>query len=245
MSDSARRRQPHPRQRELRAGAAPFSNQDIDIATGSTAITGWTVTGNGIDLLGAPWDVSDGVRAIDLDGRAPGGIAQTFATAIGRAYVVSFDLSGNPGNGPGTGLPRIKQVRVAVGGVTQDYTFDSSGLHINALDWLPISFGFIASDLTETLSFTSLSPAGNAYGALIDNVGVSATAIPELPTMLLVGAGLVAVGAVRRARRQGHGVRPALELSRAGGRRGGREARRARNQRVGTQWCSAIQSGGP
>jgi hypothetical protein len=33
-------------------GPTPFPDQDIDIATGSTAITGWTVTGNGIDLLG-------------------------------------------------------------------------------------------------------------------------------------------------------------------------------------------------
>ena len=41
--------------------------QDIDVLAGSTAITGWTVTGDGIDYLGPPWDVSEGQHAVDLD----------------------------------------------------------------------------------------------------------------------------------------------------------------------------------
>jgi choice-of-anchor C domain-containing protein len=137
-------------------GPPPFSNQDIDIPSASTAITGWLVTGNGIDLLGYPWDVSDGIRAIDLDGRSPGGIEQTFATDVGQTYVVSFDLSGNPGNGqPGTGLPIIKQLLVSVDDFAQQYAFDSSGLTIEALTWQTIMFSFIASDTTATLSFTA------------------------------------------------------------------------------------------
>jgi choice-of-anchor C domain-containing protein len=152
-------------------GPPPFDFQDIDIPPGSTAITGWLVTGGGIDLLEDPWDVSDGIRAIDLDGTdaLSGGIEQTFATVVGQSYVVTFDLSGNPG-----GPPQVKTVRVAVDGFTQDYAFDSSGQSIQGLTWQPITFSFIATGTTATLSFTSLTPFANSYGALIDNVRVSA-----------------------------------------------------------------------
>jgi choice-of-anchor C domain-containing protein len=152
-------------------GPPPFDVQDIDIPPGSTAITGWLVTGGDIDLLEDRWDVSDGVRAIDLDGRdaLAGGIEQTFATAVGQSYVVTFDLSGNPG-----GPPQVKTVRVAVDGFTQDYSFNSSGQSIQALTWQPVTFSFTATGATVTLSFTSLTPFANSYGALIDNVRVSA-----------------------------------------------------------------------
>jgi hypothetical protein len=56
------------------------------------------------------------------------GIALTFATTVGQSYVVSFDLSGNPQGGP-----QIKQARVSVDGVAQDYAFDSVGQSLSAL----------------------------------------------------------------------------------------------------------------
>jgi hypothetical protein len=142
-----------------------FSIQDLDILPGSTEIPGWMVVGGGVDLLGAPWDVSDGVHAIDLDRRSPGGIEQTFATTIGQTYQVSFDLSGNPGNGqPGTGLPTIKQLRVSVGAVGADYTFDSSGLSIAALVWQPIAF-FGAMYLASRLAARRTAPGSSRDSA--------------------------------------------------------------------------------
>ena len=47
-----------------------------------------------IDYLNVRWDVTDGIHAIDLDGRDSlgSGIEQTFATTPGQAYAVSFDL---------------------------------------------------------------------------------------------------------------------------------------------------------
>ena len=116
-------------------GPEPFPIHDIDIPSGSTAITGWLVTGGGIDLNEDPWDVSDGLRAIDLDGRnaLAGGIQQTLATTIGQTYWVMFDLSGNPGDSPFNGLSVVKQVRVAVDGFTQDYSHDTTGQRIDSL----------------------------------------------------------------------------------------------------------------
>jgi choice-of-anchor C domain-containing protein len=174
-------------------------------ASGSTDIIGWLVTGGGVDLLEDPWDVSNGTRAIDLDGGSPGGIQQTFATQVGQWYAVSFDLSGNPGNGTfGTGLPLIKQVQVTAGDFVGDYSFDSSGQSIDALVWQKILFSFVAVDTRSTLSFVSLSPAGTAYGALIDNVHVSTTSAPEPTpepaTLALMAVGTAAAGIRRRFR---------------------------------------------
>jgi choice-of-anchor C domain-containing protein len=147
----------------------PIPTNDIELPAGSTAITGWTVTGHSIDYMGPPWDVSEGQRAVDLDGRDAvfSGIEQTFATVAGRQYLVSFDLSGNP-----QGPPTIKLARVTVDGVSNDYSLDTTGQSITALLWTPVSFSFVASGSTATLSFMSLSSTPNSYGPLVDNVKV-------------------------------------------------------------------------
>ena len=119
-----------------------------------------------------------------------GGIFQTFATTIGQSYLVRFDVSGNPGDAPSNGFPRVKEMRVNVGDVSRDFEFDSTGLTTITLVWEPVSFAFVATGTTETLSFTSLTPFANSYGALIDNVSVTAVAVPELSTLILLGVGL-------------------------------------------------------
>lgn len=174
-------------------GPPEFSIHDIDILPGSTEITGWTVTGGGVDLLEDPWDVLDGIRAIDLDLRSPGGIEQTFATAIGSSYLVSFWVSGNPEGGD-----PLKRLRAAAGGVSLDYTFDSTDQAIDALIWQTVAFSFTASQSFSTLSFLSLSSGGSAYGALIDDVRV--TAVPEPSTLLLTAAGVAVAVRLRRHR---------------------------------------------
>lgn len=138
------------------------------LSGGSTAITGWTVSGTSIDYIGPGWSVSDGIRAVDLDGAfSIGGIQQSFSTVPGKTYLVSFDLSGNPG-----GSPPIKQVRVAVDTYVQTYSFATQGQIPSTLIWLPISFSFTASTTNSILSFISLSASSNSWGALIDNIQV-------------------------------------------------------------------------
>ena len=154
--------------------AIPGGSSFLTLSGGSTAITGWTVTGSNIDYIGPSWSVSDGIRAVDLDGNsAIGGIRQSFATTPGLTYFVSFDLSGNP-----EGAPQVKQVSVSVDGFTQNYSFDTAGQTRATLAWQYVNFSFLASGASATLSFTSLSPGGNSYGALIDNVSV----VPVAPT---------------------------------------------------------------
>lgn len=136
---------------------------------GSTAISGWTVTGSSIDYIGPGWVVGEGTRAVDLDGAfATGGIQQSFATEPGLAYEVSFAFAGNPGGGPS-----IKSVRVSVAGVVQDFSIDTSGQVAYSPEWESRSLTIVAGSATATLSFTSLSSAGSSWGALIDDVVVA------------------------------------------------------------------------
>ena len=176
----------------------PVPTNDIDIAAGSAAITGWLVAGGSIDYLGSAWDVSDGTRAIDLDGRDAtfSSISQTFSTTPGAEYLVTFDLSGNP-----QGDSSLKAMRVIVEGVSQDYTFDTTGQTLDMLMWQSLSFSFIAQDATATLAFTSLSSSPSSFGALIDNVSVAPVPEPSTALLLATGVGIGLRGALRRSRR--------------------------------------------
>ena len=190
----------------------PVPTHDIDILAGSTEIAGWLVTGTSIDYLGDAWDVSDGTRAVDLDGRDAtfSGIQQTFATEIGQTYSVTFDLSGNPEGGS-----LLKLLQVSVGDFSQDYSFDSSDQTLDALIWQTITFSFLSLETTSTLAFTSLSSTPNSYGPLVDNVSV--TAVPEPATVLLIASAFPFLRRTllrRTARRSGRGARVLSHLAR-------------------------------
>jgi choice-of-anchor C domain-containing protein len=148
--------------------AIPSNSSYTTLRGGSTAIPGWVVTGSSIDYIGSAHPPSDGQRAVDLDGAfSTGGITQLFATTQDTGYRASFDLSGNP-----EGSPRVKQVRVTVGGVTREYSFDTAGQSRTNLRWEPVSLSFVASAASTSISFSSLSAPGNSWGAFIDHVAV-------------------------------------------------------------------------
>jgi choice-of-anchor C domain-containing protein len=185
------------------------------LSNGSTEITGWTVTGNSIDLLGPVWQASDGQRSLDLSGNYPGGIQQSFSTVPGVTYWVSFDLSGNPEGGP-----QFKTVRVTIGSFQQVYSVDSANQTRSSLVWHPISFWFVASSSSATLSFTSLN--SGAYGPLLDDVAV--WPVPEPSSSLFAVATLIVFTAMHCCRGlvtwrpRGTGRKPATLLAVVGSR---------------------------
>ena len=150
----------------------------LNLRGGSTALTGWVVTGEGIDLVGAGyWRSSEGTYAIDLDGSARsrttpphvrGGIAQTFATLAGKRYRVTFDLAGNPNRGPAR-----KPMRVSAAAQTAEFVFDATGKTGRDMGWVPREWVFTAAADSTTLEFTSLTQSPETgYGAAIDRVAV-------------------------------------------------------------------------
>ena len=157
----------------------PGTRVFLNLAGGSTALSGWVVTGEGIDLVGSGyWQSSDGTYAIDLDGSARsgttppyarGGIAQTFATTPGRRYRVTFDLAGNPNRGP-----TKKPMRISAASQSTELLFDATGKTGTNMGWIPTTWTFTASADSTTLEFTSLTQSpGTGFGAAIDRVAVT------------------------------------------------------------------------
>ena len=158
----------------------------LNLAAGNKALPGWTITGEGVDLVSTGyWISSDGTRAIDLDGsdrsrQTPpyvhGGIAQTFATTPGTRYRVTFDLAGNP-NRP----PEIKRFQISAAGQSAELAFDAKGKNGRNMGWLATTWTFTAKEAATTLEFKSLTtPPQTGFGAAIDNVSVVPDTAPAM-----------------------------------------------------------------
>lgn len=139
---------------------------------GSTSLTGWSIATGTIDWTGSYWPAKDGSKSLDLSGVGPGAISQGFPTTVGKTYVVSFALSGNP-----AGAPAAKTLTVsATGASSTGYTFDTgiAGNTLSDMKWSAKTYSFIATSATTVLTFTSTT--AGAYGPAIDNVVVTETA---------------------------------------------------------------------
>jgi hypothetical protein len=62
------------------------SNSVVEYDAGSTAMPGWTVGGNSVDLVGESyWQAEDGDQSVDLSGSAPGSVSQTVSPGFSRS----------------------------------------------------------------------------------------------------------------------------------------------------------------
>ena len=163
----------------------PATAAFLNLASGDTSLMGWTITGEGIDIVAAGyWTPAGGERSLDLDGSrrsrstppfVQGGVAQSFTTTPGDCYRVEFDMAGNP-----VKPPPMKPMQVSAAGQTATFTFNTAGKGVRNMGWLRKSWVFTADDATATLEFRSLTESPlTGYGPVIDNVAVMTIDCPR------------------------------------------------------------------
>lgn len=160
-------------------------------------LPGWALfsTYRGTVLFNTAYDpVSEGSQAVQIE--VPGDwISQSFATVIGQAFTVSFDLSAySVYGGPPWGTPCAptcsSDLGVTVGTIYEEFTGSSAGYSTNTLQ-------FTADSSATTLKFENLGVL-NVWGNYphLDNVSVNAVPIP--PALYLFGSGLIRLVGVAR-----------------------------------------------
>ncbi len=188
----------------------------VTVQTGSTAITGWTVTHAPINVVdGAYWVPVEGQRSLGLNATSNGGgIAQLLTTQPGSTYQVRFNLSGEPFT-----TPTLKTLRVSAAGQQHDFTFDTSSNWHWAMGWVPCTWTFVASTSSTMLELLSLT-VGAASPAL-DSVSVTlvpAAAVPGSETGVALAATNPARGGTRITYALPAATRGALRITDVSGR---------------------------
>ena len=153
----------------------PVSGQSRTLNAGSTQLTGWTIGGNSIDVIRNFWTSKDPAQSLDLDGNAPGSIAQTLTTVPGKTYTITFWYSSHPSLGS---TPAAMTVSWGPSGsptppptYSQVFTFTGPSSKSN-MGWVQGTATVTATSTSTVLKFTSNSGTNSNYGIALDDVRV-------------------------------------------------------------------------
>lgn len=171
------------------------------VTAGDPAITGWTVVSGSVDVVNKSFfDPFAGNQSLDLDGVGAGAIEQSFATAAGNSYVLSFEYANNPF---GVTSPATALVSLFGTGATPllSQSISHSGSSAAAMNYTLFTAAFTADSATTRLRFASIDAAASVNGIVLDAVSVNPAAVPEPGSLVLLGSGLLGLLAARyRAR---------------------------------------------
>ena len=165
--------------------------------TGSTAITGWTVTGPEASIVngtyspggGFTFPAEDGIQWLDLTGDGSNvfeGVKQTVSTVSGTSYDLSFYV-GNISGGP-WGTTSTAEVQINGASVATETNSTSS----STLAWQKFTIPFTATSASTTIEFDNRDPIGDNSNGL-DNIDieVAPAATPEPGSIVLLGSGFL------------------------------------------------------
>lgn len=165
----------------------------------SGSLGGWLEYGSGVGYVGnSVWAASDGNRSLDLGALGTGGIVQRISGFTpGQTYRLSFDISANPLDP--ADRPLDKRVLVSASGTTPGlFTYRLTDANTpDDMRYERFTYEFLAVSETQNIRFASLSPG--SFGAVLDNVSLSA--VPEATTWALLITGFASVGVLARRRR--------------------------------------------
>jgi hypothetical protein len=182
-----------------------------DFATGSTGISGWTVTGpsdTGLSAVstsfgqsGVTFEAQSGNIWLDLTGdgtNSSEGISQSVTTVGGTSYALTFYVGNTTGGGV---FGTTSTAGLKING-TQVGSFENSTADATGLNWQQFTYNFTASGTSTTIEFDNLDPSNDNSNGL-DNVDLElgTSTVPEPSTFGLVGLALAAVAFCRRQTR--------------------------------------------
>ncbi|MGO9660785.1 MAG: DUF642 domain-containing protein [Acidimicrobiales bacterium] len=142
-------------------------------AAGSTAIPGWTIGGDGVEVYASsfmqhPAGTTSEVR---LFGSGPGSISQTIATTPGKTYVLQWYGAGEPGGGQA-----VKTMHVFWDGkLVAAPTFDTTGRSFTDMGWKALKLTVTASSPTSTIEFIDATSDKSFWGSMVTGVSLRAS----------------------------------------------------------------------
>lgn len=187
-------------------GTLPPAAGYLNMTTGSTQLTGWSIIAGNIDWVYKTfWSPVGGDYSIDLNGTSTGAIQTTLSVTPGEAVSISWYGGMDPdayligGKDYVVGSVRIYDSGSG-GAQTLDQYFSYKIYYVpGATDaiWQFFSSGFVTPTSNQiSIAFYSQEPQATApqswYGPLLDNVEYDLGGVPEPGTFsLFAGAGLV------------------------------------------------------
>jgi len=167
----------------------------------------WVVYVGNVDWVSTLWNPSvAGGSSVDINGTVQGGLVTTmYNLTPGQVYAVTVQFSGNPGdNSLVTGANNKTFVAyvddtayTSVWG-SQAFSFDAqTNTSLNLLNYTSGTFTFTAAASTGTIILASTTPG--EFGPVVGEVTVQDVGgVPEPATCFSLGAGLLALAALRR-----------------------------------------------